>query len=114
MKRSSLYSWRQGSGTEGYSLQSPQSWRHARQQATPLSRSRVSVVLGAEDRDGGIPRVIMIGRGDVSRRLIQEARHFKVPVERDRSLADRLAQVGEGEEIPEHLYIDVARVLSQL
>ena len=59
----------------------------------------------------GAPRVVAKGRGDIGRKIIEEARAHGVPIEENPALAEALAQVELEHEIPETLYRAVAEVL---
>ena len=60
------------------------------------------------------PRVTAMGRGDVARRIIEEAERAGVPVSENPALAQALSQVALDEEIPESLYRAVAEVLTYI
>ena len=58
------------------------------------------------------PRVTARGRGDVAREIIRIARENGIPFYEDNELAGLLARLDLGEEIPETLYVAVARVIA--
>jgi flagellar biosynthesis protein len=60
------------------------------------------------------PRVTAIGRGDLARRIIEEAEKNGVPVSENPALAQALSQVALEGEIPESLYRAVAEVLTYI
>jgi len=58
-----------------------------------------------------VPRVVAKGRGDTGEAILALAREHGVPIEQNAALAEALAQVELGEDIPEALYRAVAEVL---
>ena len=60
----------------------------------------------------GAPRVIAAGRGQVAGTILERAREAGVPVHRDPQLADTLAALALGDEVPEELWTAVAQVLA--
>jgi flagellar biosynthesis protein len=58
-----------------------------------------------------VPRVVAKGRGDSGEAILALAREHGVPVEENAPLAEALAQVEIGDDIPEALYRAVAEVL---
>jgi flagellar biosynthesis protein len=60
----------------------------------------------------GAPEVIAAGRGELADRILARAREAGVPVHRDPELADSLARLALGQEVPEELWTAVAEVLA--
>lgn len=60
----------------------------------------------------GAPRVVASGAGEVAERIVATALEHGVPLDEDPALAQLLAQVGLGDEIPRDLYAAVAQVLA--
>lgn len=60
----------------------------------------------------GAPQVTAKGRGDTAEKILQLAAEHDIPLWRDRGLADVLAQIDLGDEIPETLYRAVAEVIA--
>lgn len=58
------------------------------------------------------PVVVACGRGAIAEKIIQTAAAEKVPVYRDPSLAQLLASMETGTEIPPELYPAVARIIA--
>ncbi len=58
------------------------------------------------------PKVVAVGRGEIGRRIIETAEKNGVPLQEDPALAEALATIDIGEEIPQELYRAVAVVLS--
>ncbi len=64
-----------------------------------------------QDKDNA-PRVVASGKGELARRIIQEAEQHQVPVYEDPDLAKLLTMLPLGSEIPPDLYAAVAEVLA--
>jgi flagellar biosynthesis protein len=60
----------------------------------------------------GAPAVVAAGRGALAERILAHAREAGVPVHRDPELADSLASLALGDEVPEELWAAVAEVLA--
>jgi flagellar biosynthesis protein len=60
----------------------------------------------------GAPEVVAAGRGTLAQRILAHAREAGVPVHRDPELADALAALAVGEEVPEAMWKAVAEVLA--
>lgn len=60
----------------------------------------------------GAPRVTAAGRQEIADRIRQMAAEAGIPEYPDPELAEVLAQVPTGEEIPEALYLAVAQVIA--
>ena len=60
----------------------------------------------------GAPQVVAAGRGHVAETILGNARAAGVPVHEDPDLADALALLALGDEVPEALWTAVARVLA--
>ena len=58
-----------------------------------------------------VPRVVAKGRGESGEAILALAREHGVPIEENAPLAEALAQVELGDDIPEALYRAVAEVL---
>ena len=58
-----------------------------------------------------VPRVVAKGRGATGDAILALAREHGVPIEQNAPLAEALAQVELGEDIPDALYRAVAEVL---
>jgi flagellar biosynthesis protein len=57
------------------------------------------------------PKVVASGRGLVADRILELAREHGIPVREDAALAEALAALDLGREIPEDLYVAVAEAL---
>jgi flagellar biosynthesis protein len=60
----------------------------------------------------GAPQVVAAGRGAVAERILEEALAAGVPIREDPGLADALAQLALGDEVPEAMWTAVAEVLA--
>jgi flagellar biosynthesis protein len=60
----------------------------------------------------GAPRVVAAGRGHVAATILETAREAGVPVHEDPELADALAGLALGDEVPEDLWAAVAEALA--
>lgn len=58
------------------------------------------------------PRVLAAGAGVIAERIVAAAREAGVPVRSDPALAQALAALHLGEEVPEALYVAVAEALA--
>lgn len=60
----------------------------------------------------GAPRVVAAGRGHIAATILETAREAGVPVHKDPELADALAALALGDEVPEELWAAVAEALA--
>jgi len=60
----------------------------------------------------GAPQVVAAGRGAVAEKILEQAQAAGVPVREDPGLADALAQLALGDEVPEAMWTAVAQVLA--
>jgi flagellar biosynthesis protein len=60
----------------------------------------------------GAPRVVAAGRGHIAAAILETARDAGVPVHKDPELADALAGLALGSEVPEELWAAVAEALA--
>lgn len=74
-------------------------------------RATLAIALHYEKKDGGAPRVVAKGRGEIGAKIVETARAHGVPLEENPALAEALSAVEIGDEIPEALYRAVAEVL---
>ena len=76
-----------------------------------MTRVPLAVALQYEKGAVPVPRVVAKGRGDSGAAILALAREHGVPIEENAALAEALAQVELGDDIPEALYRAVAEVL---
>lgn len=60
----------------------------------------------------GTPRVTATGRGLIAEQILEEARKAGVPIREDKALAEALAGLELGTEVPEDLWVAVAQALA--
>ena len=77
-----------------------------------MTDKRQEVAVALQYGGSGAPRVSAKGRGLTAERIIELAEEHNVPLWRDRALADVLAQIDLGEEVPDTLYRAVAEVIA--
>jgi flagellar biosynthesis protein len=70
------------------------------------------VVAALKYTGSGAPEVVAAGRGHVAATILARAREAGVPVHRDPELADALAQLALGQEVPQAMWTAVAEVLA--
>lgn len=75
-----------------------------------LQRARRAVALSYDQKT--TPRVAAKGSGPIAEQIIERAREHGVPLQQEPELLELLAQVPLGDEVPESLYVAVARVLA--
>jgi flagellar biosynthesis protein len=75
-------------------------------------RERRAAALRYDAGSDAAPRVVATGRGHVAERIIAEARAAGVPVRDDAALAEALASLDLGLNVPEELYRAVAEALA--
>ena len=75
-------------------------------------RPRRAAALRYEAGADQAPRVVASGTGVVAERILAEARAAGVPVRDDAALAEALAGLDLGAEVPESLYRAVAEALA--
>ena len=61
---------------------------------------------------GGTPRVTAAGKGLIAEKILEEAKKAGVPIREDKALAEALAGLELGREVPEDLWIAVAQALA--
>jgi len=76
------------------------------------ARNRPAVAVALHYSGHGAPRITAKGRGAVADQILKTAREHGVPLDEDAALANTLAQLDLGREIPRELYLAVAQVLA--
>ena len=69
------------------------------------------LAVALDYEEGGVPRVVAVGRGVVGEKIIETARAHGVPLEENAALAEALSTIELEAEIPEALYRAVAEIL---
>ncbi len=92
----------------GVDLESLPAWLRPR---SKVSR-QVAVALGYEAGKGRPPEVVAKGYGRVAEFILEVARERNIPVREDADLAEVLARLDVGAEIPDELYEAIAEVLA--
>ena len=75
-------------------------------------KPRRATALRYDAEGGGAPKVAATGRGLIADRIVEEAEAAGVPVKRDAALAEALAAMPVGHEVPEELWAAVAEALA--
>jgi flagellar biosynthesis protein len=61
---------------------------------------------------GGSPKVTAAGRGLIAEKILEEAKKAGVPIREDKALAEALAGLELGTDVPEDLWVAVAQALA--
>ncbi len=75
-------------------------------------RERRAAALRYEGGEDAAPKIVATGRGHVAERIVAEARAAGVTVRDDAALAEALAGLDLGAQVPEELYRAVAEALA--
>jgi len=75
-----------------------------------MSTRRRAAALRYES--GSTPRVTAAGRGLIAEKILEEAKKAGVPIREDKALAEALAGLELGREVPEDLWVAVAQALA--
>lgn len=73
-------------------------------------QTRTAFALEYQEHD--LPRVSASAAGEMAEKLLEIAREHDIPVTEDPSLAEALAGLPDGSQIPDSLFIAVAEVLA--
>ena len=76
-----------------------------------MKSAPLAVALRYDKSAAPVPRVVARGRGATGEAILALAREHGIPIEENAPLAEALAQVDIGEDIPEPLYKAIAEVL---
>jgi flagellar biosynthesis protein len=71
-----------------------------------------ATALRYDSEESTAPKVVASGRGLIAEKILAEAEQAGVPVKRDAALAEALAGLEIGHEVPEELWGAVAEVLA--
>lgn len=61
--------------------------------------------------DDAAPKIVAIGKGEIAEKILETAKENDVPIYENPELAQTLALLSIGDEIPEELYEIVAEIL---
>lgn len=73
-------------------------------------RKKAAAVSYDAERDAA-PKVLASGRGNIAEKIIEAARAAGIPIQEDAALAEVLANIEPGENIPPETYRAVAEIL---
>ena len=59
----------------------------------------------------GAPKVVAAGRGEIAKKILEEARRNGVPIHDDAALAEALSRLALEAQVPEQLWMAVAEAL---
>lgn len=65
-------------------------------------------------KEGEVPKVVASGRGLVAKKIVELANENGVPLKENKALAESLAKVPVGVEIPDELWEAMAEILAQI
>lgn len=65
-------------------------------------------------KDGEVPKIVASGRGYMAHQIVELAKEHKVPLKEDKAVAESLAKVSVGIEIPPELWSVMAEILAQV
>ncbi len=74
----------------------------------------VAVALGYEPEGDGAPKILAAGFGEIAKQIMAIAKTEDIHIHNDGTLAQLLARVPVGQEIPEDAYQLVAEILAFL
>lgn len=72
---------------------------------------KIDEVVALKYDGEGAPKVTAKGRGEVAKQILKLAEEHQIPLYQDAELSALLSKVELGHEIPEQLYLAVARVI---
>jgi len=79
-----------------------------------MREQQAAVALGYDPEAPTAPKVLASGLGEVAKKILELARENDIHIHQDDNLAQLLAQIPVGSEIPEEAYQMVAELLSFL
>lgn len=79
-----------------------------------VNPTHLATALRYDDAEDAAPKVVSQGAGDFAQKIIEAAHAYGVPVVRDVPVAQALAELELGDEIPEALYEAIAEVLHEV
>jgi flagellar biosynthesis protein len=79
--------------------------------AGPPHKRLRATALRYDKAEGGAPKVVATGAGEIAKRIVEIAEEQGVPVHSEPALAEALSRLELAQEIPEDLFAAVAEVL---
>jgi flagellar biosynthesis protein len=79
---------------------------------SPPDRKRATAMSYRNGGGEGAPKIVAQGQGLIADKILELARAAGVPIREDAALANALASLEIGVEIPEDLYVAVAEALA--
>lgn len=71
----------------------------------------IAVALGYDPDKFDAPFVIAKGKGDIARKILEEAKKHGIPIVRSPELVKKLYELEVLQQIPEELFVAVAEIL---
>ncbi len=72
---------------------------------------KVAVAISYDPEETGAPKVLAAGLGETAKRILELARREHISIHQNTSLANLLARVPKGSDIPENAYRLIAELL---
>ncbi len=86
-----------------------------KQQKGPVKFDDVAVAIKyAFGAAGETPKIVASGRGLIAKQIVELAEQHRVPLKENRAVAESLAKVPVGVEIPPELWDAMAEILAQV
>lgn len=77
-----------------------------------MKTKKEAVALSYDDQQMAAPTVIAKGKGDVAKKIIEQAKIQGIPVQEDSTLVELLSKLNINQQIPEELFQVVAEVFA--
>jgi len=77
-----------------------------------MGKQKIPTAIALHYDGGSAPRVSATGKGELAKQIIEIAREHNIPLHEDVELTGLLGRLELGDEIPETLYIAIARVIA--
>lgn len=74
------------------------------------NKIKKAAALSYDKDQGGAPKIIATGSGEIAEKIVETAKDNEVPVVKDTALAQVLTKLSIGDEIPSELYGVVAEI----
>lgn len=76
-----------------------------------MDKHKHATAIGYDADGSGVPEVLASGQGHQAERILAMAEEAGIPVREDPMLAQALAQLNQGQDIPPDLYLAIAEAL---